>query len=471
MKKSFTAKNIILFFKDKDNISGTRFDYFISNKLEIKFEPKNTVLKNIFKRDLLKLFKDNFLQEKIPKEIKNGKKYILEFEVEQEYDTFQVSAEIQEKGTVWIFNQVLRNSDKNAKFSSVEDIKKHPKYGELKKIFGGEVPRDWLESYLKQQEKMIQLFKSPEWDLFEYKGSGTFMQYIMDLVKKLGYSYPSWNPSDIWLVKEKDEVKKEIDENLKKDGRTQGQTIYELNDILRKLIREKRVIGLSLKKVSGKKAKFEYVNIDSRIFDDKILKRVKKKYNVPRSNIKIKLNLSLNNEKNSFKTQDLTINVGNNSRFQIKDNDGRFRNFGNLKFEYSPSSSSARGGKAPVEKVEELMKVNNVSFKNKYQNYITSWSSQEDLKNKLKIYKKKIEQIKNNVEIVVNTSDEAIENFELMFGEGGNKYLANSKLMQLEFIWQVLQITPSNNYEEFWTDMIWISLKKGKDFAPHGKLF
>jgi hypothetical protein len=67
------------------------------------------------------------------------------------------------------------------------------------------------------------------------------------------------------------------------------------------------------------------------------------------------------------------------------------------------------------------------------------------------------------------STDRAIENFEVMFEQ--NKYLANSKLMQLEFIWQVLQITPSNNFEEFWTDMIWISLKKGKDFAPHGKLY
>ena len=38
-----------------------------------------------------------------------------------------------------------------------ESIKNDKDYGELKKIFGGDIPYDWLQSYLKQQEK---------WDMF-----------------------------------------------------------------------------------------------------------------------------------------------------------------------------------------------------------------------------------------------------------------------------------------------------------------
>jgi hypothetical protein len=469
MKKEFSGKNVRDFLKNVDNISGMEYEYFTSNKLEVEYTPKNTVLKNVFRKELLKILDNNFSGKKIPKERRSGKKYVLEFELEEEFSNNIVSTQMQEKGAVWIFNQVLRNSNPNAKFSSIEDIKKYSKYDELKKIFGGEVPKDWLESYLKQQEKMIEIFQSPDWDEFKYSGSGSFMQYIKEVSSGLGYRYETWNPSDIWLVKKQSHVEKEINENIGKDGRTKGQTIYELNDLLRKLIKEKRVVGVSLKKVSGKKAKFEYVNIDSRIFDNKVLKRVKKEYNVPRSNIKIKLDLSLNNEKTKFNTQDLTVKVGNASNFQIKDNDGRFRNFGNLKFEYSPTSSSARGGKSPIEKVEELLKSNKLNFKNNHKNFITSWTDKEDLKNKLKPYRMKIDQIQKSVNIGSISTDRAIENFEVMFEQ--NKYLANSKLMQLEFIWQVLQITPSNNFEEFWTDMIWISLKKGKDFAPHGKLY
>ena len=469
MKKSSTVKNIRNFFDNKDNISGIDFEYFtLKNKLEIEFTPRNIVQKNFFKKELLKLLKDNFLEEMVPIETKKNKKYVFYFElVEDSVYVGAIPTKVQEKGTVWIFNQVLRNSNSNAKFSSIDDIKNHKKYKELKDIFDGEVPNDWLVSYLKQQEKMIQLYRSPEWDVFEYDGNNTFMQYIKKLATDLGYSYPTWNPSDIWLVKNKEEVKKEINDNIMKDGRTQGQTIYELNDILRKLLQEKRVVGVSLKKVSGRRAQFEYVNIDSRLFDDKILKRAKKRYNVARSNIKIKLELSLDNKQTSFKTQDLTVKVGNNFRFQIKDNSGTFRNFGNLKFESSSSSAAARSGKAPVEKVEELLKSNGVSFQNDNKKYPKTL---EEFESKIEIYKNKIEKLKRFVEIGVNSSDEAIENFRIMF-KTGNKYMANSKLIQLEFISKVLEINPSSKYEEFWTDMVWISLKKGKDFAPFGKLY
>ena len=46
--------------------------------------------------------------------------------------------------------------DPKVKFSTIQDIKTHPDYDELKRVFGGEVPNDWLESYLKQQKKMFQ---------------------------------------------------------------------------------------------------------------------------------------------------------------------------------------------------------------------------------------------------------------------------------------------------------------------------
>jgi hypothetical protein len=469
MKKSSTTKNIRNFFNSVDNIAGINFEYFTSkNKLEIEFIPKNTAQKNQFKKELLQLLKDNFLEEMVPFESKKNKKNIFYFEiVEDSVYSGTIPTKIQEKGTVWIFNQVLRNTDPSTKFLSIDDIKNHKKYNELKTIFNGEVPKDWLASYLKQQEKMIELYQSPEWDVFEYNGSNTFMQYIIEISSDLGYSYSTWNPSDIWLVKDKEKVKKEISKNIMKDGKTKGQTIYELNDILRKLLQEKRLIGISLKKVSGKKAQFQYVNIDSRVFDDKILKRVKKTYNVPRSNIKIKLELSLNNNQTSFKTQDLTVKLGNNFRFQIKDNSGTFRNFGNLKFESSSSSAAARSGKSPVEKVEELLKTNGVTFKNDNKEYPKTL---EEFESKIQIYKNKIEKLKRFAELGVNSSDEAIENFRIMF-ETGNKYMANSKLIQLDFISKVLEMNPSSKYEEFWTDMVWISLKKGKDFAPFGKLY
>ena len=63
------------------------------------------------------------------------------------------SASQQEKASVWIFNKVVRNTDRNKVYTTVDGIKNDEDYGELKKIFGGDIPYDWLQSYLKQQEK------------------------------------------------------------------------------------------------------------------------------------------------------------------------------------------------------------------------------------------------------------------------------------------------------------------------------
>ena len=74
----------------------------------------------------------------------------------------------------------------------------------------------------------------------------------------------SWNPADIWVIKgsqAKIETEKEIDEMLDGDH----QTIYELNDYLRMKYIKKEIMGLSLKKISGKKAKYEVVNLEDRL--------------------------------------------------------------------------------------------------------------------------------------------------------------------------------------------------------------
>jgi len=47
--------------------------------------------------------------------------------------------------------------------------------------------------------------------------------------------------------------------------------------------------------------------------------------------------------------------------------------------------------------------------------------------------------------------------------------VAQSKLMQLHFFSDVITKC-KRNPEEFWTDLLYLSLKVGKRFAPHGKL-
>ena len=58
-----------------------------------------------------------------------------------------------------------------------------------------------------------------------------------------------------------------------------------------------------------------------------------------------------------------------------------------------------------------------------------------------------------------------------MYDSGDKKSMtvAQSKLMQLDFFYSVLS-TPKGRESEFWTDLLYLSLKVGKRFAPHGKL-
>ena len=58
---------------------------------------------------------------------------------------------------------------------------------------------------------------------------------------------------------------------------------------------------------------------------------------------------------------------------------------------------------------------------------------------------------------------------------GANAKVANSKLMQLSYLDSVLKIKNATNgqkaYEELWTDMVFLSIKKGDKFGPFGKLY
>ena len=379
------------------------------------------------------------------------------------------SASQQEKASVWIFNKVVRNTDRNKVYTTVEGIKNDKDYGELKKIFGGDIPYDWLQSYLKQQEKIFDVYASPQWDVFEYRGSGTFRNFIEDKVKSLGITkIADWSPVDIWLVKNKQKVEEEINQHIGKNGITSGQTIDQLNDMLREMFKEKRVVGISLKKVSGKKAVFEEVNV--RIGNQKILKKAKKQYTTSKSGIKLNFDLSSKNKGGQIVlgTEDLYITLGTKYKFQIKSNSGSSR-FSNLKFEGSIPGSSARGGKAQVDKVIDLLKSNGLDFDNKYQNYPKNL---EEFKKSKDEYALMFEKIKRLCTTNIRTKDDFILTFESLFSSSKqNIHLANSKLMQLDFIYQVLTLKPNQKYEEFWTDMFWLSIRKGPNFGPHGKLY
>lgn len=357
--------------------------------------------------------------------------------------------EMSERGTVWIFNRALVG---NRVYRSVDDIKKDPNFRQLKQIWNGNVPDAWLVSYYKQQEQMLKKFGSQQWTRFRY-GSGSFMDFIKDILKSINKDsspklrYEQWNPSDIWMIKRgvTQRIKKEIQKNVK--GRS--QTINELNDLLKDLIRRQELIGISLKKIGSGDAKFIYVNIDISGIDSLI-----------RNNAQ---NLSVKKIVYEIEQLQSVVEFTNGDRIQITNNSGQNKP-DNLKFEANIKGSSGKGGKASVKSVINLLKSQGKTFVNNYREYpkdVEEYKNQKEYENIFSSLKRK-GIIKNNITF------EMFNDRILNLYENEKPYFAITKLMELKFLYECLDL---NDTDEFWTDVYYLGLKVGSTFAPHGKLY
>ena len=370
------------------------------------------------------------------------------------------STAVQERGSAYILQRVLKN---NKTYRSPDDIRKDTQaYKALKNIWKKENvdwEDSWIDDYYKQQARMLIEYSNPRFT--EFVRDGGFMKYITDLVRtKYQISQKdNWNPADIWLIKDQRNTIKMIEDLV--DGGT-TQTIQELNAILRTLFTDEIVVGVSLKKVSGKEAYFERVNLSEKDF-----KSYKQMYFTISE---VKCDLSLGKDKKgrtSFSTQDSRVFVDGPKttyNFQIKANDSS--KISNLKWEPTASGqAAARLGKAPVDMVKKLMIDYGIRFDNKNGQYPKSLSEfmddQED-------YAKMIERLSGKGVDFVDEK-KAINNIAIVFGTE-NSYVANSKLMQIKFL-DVLYSLDEKERNQFMTDMTFLAQKKGERFGPFGKLY
>jgi len=392
---------------------------------------------------------------------------------------------MQEKATAFILQRAFKD---NKRFSSVEDIIKDKltKNG-LEKIFRlgnkqifkfdlpvqSKTPEDtWLTTFFLQQKRLLKEFSHANFSVFNRDGG--FMQFISDLIKaKFGISRKdSWNPADIWLIKQKDVFRQKIKKEL--EGPSGTQTIKELNAIMRSMFEKREVVGISLKKISGKQAQYEEINVNESFY--KNLKQKSGDYSLKLGKIILKLDLN----KNKFKTKDSNIFLfdGDNkeiAKYQLKGN--TTSRLSNLVFEpVEKAAGSARLGKAPLQLVGKLAafydkKLYNEETK-KNENYPKNL---KEFIKRQKEYEMMYERLSKNSlvkEIGVKSKTEFLNNFEKAFN-GPEPWIANIKLMQMYFIDKVLQLN-ENKRNEFLTDLLFVSQKKGDkvfDFGPFGKLY
>ena len=367
---------------------------------------------------------------------------------------------MQELGSAWIFRRALND---NVNYRSSEDIVKDRKYSELVKLYPA-INKQWIDNYYAQQKRILQEFKGNQFT--EFTRDGGFMDFITKLVaqKFKIAKKDSWNPADIWCVKNEAKVIKDIEKIM---GGNEGMgSIAELNAMMRTLYKQRVLVGISLKLISGKEAKYEEVNIDESLFPDV------KNYNFNVSSIKCPLGLK---EGTKFETQDtrVVVDAMENGKkqffdFQIKPN--TTSELANLKFEPTASGASkARLGKTPLDKLAKLLKTYKVDFVNSYKNYPTTLS-EFNAKTSIDYAKKAFNHIKSKgVDVgTVKSGEELIKNMQKVFTL--EPHIATSKLMQLNFLYAVTSL-PKEKMDNLFTDMSFLAQKKGREFGPFGKLY
>ena len=369
---------------------------------------------------------------------------------------------MQEAGSKYVFEYVLNN--KRSGYSTVKKFMSDQKFMEgLKKVYP-DVDSDWLDVFWKQHKKILELFANTQINKFDHTGG--FMNFISKLIKdNFGISKKdNWNPSDIWGVRgNSTAVMKKLEETV--FGSKDSQTIQQLNAVMRGMYKANELVGISLKKTSGNVAKWEEYNIEKLTLNEVDEYKYK--------DIKIIINFKPTSDSQSLDSAiQLRQSSGADYNFQVTSNDTSKANQ-NLKFESKPvGAAKARGGKAEIKSVEALMKDNGLSFQNKHQNYpksLSDFSKTIDGRNK-NDYKQMFERISNKVETNVKNSTEFLQVIEDKFNSD-KPFVATSKLMQLHFLDEVFKIRSNKKFTEFWTDMLFLSIKKGDRFGPFGKLY
>ena len=392
---------------------------------------------------------------------------------------------MQELATAYICQRAFKD---NKQFNSANDIIKDSvtKKG-LEKIFTYQgkslfkfslpletkTPEDkWLNTFYLQQKKLLTEFSNAKFKVFNRQGG--FMDFITDLIKdKFNISRKdSWDPADIWLIKQPEVYREKIKKEL--DGPRGTQTIKELNAIMRSMFQKREVVGISLKLISGKTAKYEEVNVSDAFF--KKLESMQGEYNFSLSRIVCKLNLK---DGNQFATQDTNIFLKDTTKeiakFQLKGNTPS--KLANLKFEGTEiASAGARLGKAPLNLVAKLSAMVDKDLYNEKTkqngNYPTTASQYQKVK---KDYEKMFEiLVKEKLvkELGIKTKSEFSTNMIQVFN-GPTPHIANVKLMQVYYIQRLLSLKQQVR-DEYLTDLLFLSQKKGNkifDFGPFGKLY
>ncbi len=293
-----------------------------------------------------------------------------------------------------------------------------------------------------------------------YSRDGGFMDYITETCQKL-YKISkkdTWNPADVWLVSDLEKVKRDLDSKIR-DNTT---SLQEFNTILRAMFKRRQVVGISLKLMSGKEAKWEPVNLEGQdVFDgDEYLFKFQK------------ADCTLNLQGNNFRKTDSLVFIGSSKqeiKFQIRQNEA---GKANLKIEGTDiSAQSARLGKVPLDMASSLFQRQGLESQRwrRWRNYPTTTQEfLDDVDTHIARFKKL--QATRKVDFEINTVNQFVDNMTTVFDKG-KADIALSKLMQIDILNEIFSITNQNQMNNALTDLGYLAQKKGDLFGPFAKLY
>jgi len=268
----------------------------------------------------------------------------------------------------------------------------------------------------------------------------------------------TWNPADIWLIQDESTREKE----LKKVSSGQAPKIQQLNEMMKKQFKKRQIVGVSLKKISGKEAIWEEVNVGNVIFKGSDYKF---EVDFVRCKLSSKDDGTLTSSDTIIAIKDKT----NKYKFQMRQNS---KGFSNQKLEPSQvGAGAARLGKVPQDMFRPMIRIDyRMSYTNTWRDY------PQDAKTFNKHFSRYWSMFTtiydNGVETDIKKSKSAFKKaiLDSFSTDDANNGVTTSKLMQLDFLSQLFDLKKKKR-EELLTNMLFLAMKKGEKFGPFGKLY
>ena len=459
---------------------------------------------------------------------------------------------MQEMASAYIFKRAIKDNQKLTTVKEIRENNNGADYEELKciwkKVSNGKIKDleeadisirggQWLENFSAQNAKLLDQVRKKDFTIFtrgatkgyteswyvnQSSEPETFMEWVSNEVKdrfKISKK-DNWNPADVWLIKNEKRWKDYIRERMRGEIRSKKQgvveaNLVEFNEIFRRLFKTQQIMGISLKKISGKTAKWKPVNTTEEFFTTleatefkyesaKCLCGAKQGYEEDKAYPSGKRPIGGVTEKQAasarkprgkegiprsrytqtgafaLETQEtmITVKAANTTyEIQIKSNDSG--KYDNLKYEpKDKATSSARLGKATGEYVDDLMEYYGLTaWKNernwqKYPRNLEEFTGPQQKK-----YMKWIDELKlKGVKFGEGprggdiTSLEAVQNIKEGFLQRSLPWVSNSKLMQITWLHYFFTLSEKNR-NKLVTDMVFLAEKAGRRYGPYGKLY